>query len=47
MNKKGRGWSVPSIFAITGIVLFFGAAGWWKFVGVGFIVLAVYLYKNG
>lgn len=53
MNKKGQGWTLPSIFGLTGILLLIGGivelGFWWGLLGVIFIILAIGLFvgQNG
>ncbi len=47
-SKKAQGWTVPSIFALTGILLLIGGfielGFWWGVLGVIFIILSIWLY---
>lgn len=50
-NKKAQGWTVPSIFALTGILLFIGGivelGFFWGFLGFIFIILSIWLWIRG
>ena len=53
MNKKGQGWTLPSIFGLTGILLLIGAfvelGFFWGVLGVIFIIIGIWLFlkQNG
>ncbi len=47
-GKKAQGWTVPSIFALTGIILLIGGfmelGFWWGALGMLFIILSIWLW---